>query len=231
MLNYLFPYGNNCTSLMDQLHTLNIHVFPYVHQFDEEEEDEEEEEEEDEEEEEEDDDEELDLPDQENNNVAVDDDDDDDDEDDDEEDQSLCEEASIDIGFTNLEGDEDTNPREDDSNKEDLIVPSSDSDEQSKVPSAESNRQSKEVDESVFKEDLLRTVRGNAPLTKSLVAKFRNTQKETSTLERESDMNIEVSLRDDENLSLIPSSQLIASKSNLGPRVLKATHVEEAGNV
>ncbi|KAI3677868.1 hypothetical protein L6452_37140 [Arctium lappa] len=122
-----------------------------------------------------------------------------------------------------------------DSNELNEKVPSSNSDEQSKeVPSIESNEQSKEVDESMFKEDSLRMARGKAPLTKSFVAKFKSTQKDISSSEREIEMNSEdnvVSLRDDENISLMPSSQPIASKRNLRPRVLKATHVEKSGNV
>ncbi|KAI3758336.1 hypothetical protein L6452_05896 [Arctium lappa] len=114
-------------------------------------------------------------------------------------------------------------------------IPISNSDEQSKeVLNIESNEQSKEVDESMFKEDSLRMARGKAPLTKSFVAKFKSTQKDISSSEREIEMNSEdnvVSLRDDENISLMPSSQPIASKRNLRPRVLKATHVEESGNV
>ncbi|KAI3735416.1 hypothetical protein L6452_14912 [Arctium lappa] len=70
--------------------------------------------------------------------------------------------------------------------------------------------------------------RGKAPLTKTLVAKYKSTQKDTSSSERETEMNIKVRLRDDENISLMPSIQPIASKRNLRPRVLKATHVEEA---
>ncbi|KAI3677999.1 hypothetical protein L6452_37276 [Arctium lappa] len=122
-----------------------------------------------------------------------------------------------------------------DTNELNEKVPSSNSDEQSKeVPSVESNEQSKEVDESMFKEDSLRMARGKAPLTKSFVAKFKSTQKDISSSEREIEMNSEdnvVSLRDDENISLMPSSQPIASKRNMRPRVLKATHVEESGNV
>ncbi|KAI3718868.1 hypothetical protein L6452_19753 [Arctium lappa] len=121
-----------------------------------------------------------------------------------------------------------------DSNELNEKVPSSNSDEQSRVPSIKSNEQSKEVDESMFKEDSLRMARGKAPLTKSFVAKYKSTQKDISSSEREIEMNSEdnvVSLRDDENISLMPSSQPIASKRNLCPRVLKATHVEESGNV
>ncbi|KAI3697560.1 hypothetical protein L6452_30653 [Arctium lappa] len=121
-----------------------------------------------------------------------------------------------------------------DSNELNEKVPSSNSDEQSKeVSSVESNEQSKEVDESMFTEDSLRMARGKAPLTKSFVAKFKSIQKDISSSEREIKMNSEdnvVSLRDDENISLMPSSQPIASKRNLRPRVLKATHVEESGN-
>ncbi|KAI3746895.1 hypothetical protein L6452_09337 [Arctium lappa] len=101
-----------------------------------------------------------------------------------------------------------------DSNELNEKVPSSNSDEQSKeVPSIESNEQLKEVDESMFKEDSLRMARGKAPLTKSFVAKFKSTQKDISSSEREIEMNSEdnvVSLRDDENISLMPSSQTIA---------------------
>ncbi|KAI3728785.1 hypothetical protein L6452_17427 [Arctium lappa] len=79
-----------------------------------------------------------------------------------------------------------------DSNELNEKVPSSNSDESSKeVPSVESNEQSKEVDGSMFKEDSLRMARGKAPLTKSLVSKFKSTQKDTSSLEGEIEMNSE----------------------------------------
>ncbi|KAI3735417.1 hypothetical protein L6452_14913 [Arctium lappa] len=105
--------------------------------------------------------------------------------------QDSSDEASFDIEFTNPKGD---------SNEEDLIVPSSNSDEQSKeVPSVESNEQSKEVDESVFKEDSLRMARRKAPLTKTLVAKFKSTQKDISSSKREIEMNIKEKESDEED--------------------------------
>ncbi|KAI3693157.1 hypothetical protein L6452_32988 [Arctium lappa] len=125
--------------------------------------------------------------------------------------QDSSDEASIDIEFTNPKGN---------SSEEDLIE-DEELDETDEIPDAN------ELNE----KDSLRMARGKAPLTKSLVAKFKSTQKDTSFSEREIEMNSEVSLRDDENISLMPSSQPIASKKNLHPRVLKATHIEEAGNV
>ncbi|KAI3735299.1 hypothetical protein L6452_14794 [Arctium lappa] len=145
--------------------------------------------------------------------------------------QDSSDEASIDIEFTNPEG----RSSEEDLIESDEELESTDlNNTQTTIGEDEELGESDEVPDSneLNEKDSLRMARGKVPLTKSLVAKFKSTQKDTSPSEREIEMNSEdnvVSLRDDENISLMPSSQPIASKRNLRPRVLTATHVEESG--
>ncbi|KAJ9556806.1 hypothetical protein OSB04_011420 [Centaurea solstitialis] len=85
--------------------------------------------------------------------------------------------------------------------------------------------------EYISEESDRKITKGKGGLSKSLITKLKNSPKETLSPQHENEINHEdddvVYLGDDENVSLMPSSQHLVSRRNLRPRVLKVTSAKE----